>query len=155
MKNLVPYNAVVYTSLTILISLLGCGSSYRKEQSLVNDNYARFLSEIGILTLPSKLIVVPTQGCGPCIKVTMDFLRDTVSSSNIAVVISGPSKKSCSLLMKKFNVQRKNVVFDLKTSAKGYGITTIYPVLLSYKDNKWHAVDITLENHEKTLTSQQ
>jgi hypothetical protein len=126
----------------ILVSLLGC-EFYRKEKSQDNDNYTRFLSEIGIITPPSKFIIVPTHGCGPCIKAAMDFLRDSVRSSNIAVVISGPSEKSCSLLMNKFNVQRKDVVFDSKTSAKGYGIMTIYPVLLSYKDNKWHAVDIT------------
>jgi hypothetical protein len=155
MKKLALYNAFACTFLMILVSLSGCESSYRKDLPPVNDNYSRFLSEIGITTLSSKFIIVPTHGCGPCIKAAMDFLRDSVSSSNIVVVISGSSEKSCSLLMKKFNVERKDVVFDFKTRAKEYGIMTIYPVLLSYKDNSWIAVDITPENHEETLISGQ
>jgi hypothetical protein len=151
MKRSLRYKAVVSLSLMIIFSLLIFQCSYRDEQSTTSDNYSRFLSEIGIQNLPSKLMIVPTQGCGPCIKAAMEFLRDSVSSSNIGVVISGRSEKTCSLLMKKFNVQREGVVFDSKSRAKDYEIMTIYPVLLSFKEDSWHAVDITPENYKKAL----
>jgi hypothetical protein len=83
----------------------------------------------------------------------MDFLRDNVSNSDMTVVISGPSKKSCSLLMTKFNVQRKGVVIDSKTRARSYGIITIFPVLLTSKDDGWESVEITPGNYEKVLTA--
>jgi hypothetical protein len=144
-------SAFTYLSLTLFISLLGCQTLGSNEKASATDKYSKFLSELGIEKRSSKCIVVPTHGCGPCIKAAMDFLRDSVSSSNIVIVISGPSQKSCSLLMKKFNVQRKDAIFDSKGRAKGKSIVTIYPVLLSYEDNNWQAVNITPDNHKDAL----
>jgi len=99
----------------------------------------------------SKLIIVPTRGCGPCIKSAMEFLRDIEKSSNFAVVVGGPSRKSCLLLMKKFNLIRTDALIDARFQAKDYRIVTIYPTILSYDNGKWNSTDITPENYNKVF----
>jgi hypothetical protein len=153
MKELFRFKIIVCRSFMTLVFLLGCERAYKQEQSPKTDKYSKFFSEIGVVKRPSKSILVPTQGCGPCIKAAMDFLRDSVSSLGIAVVISGPSEKSCSLAMKKFDLQRKDVIFDSEFRARDFGIMTIYPVILRYERDYWQSVDITPENHASVLTN--
>ena len=141
------------TFVIILFSLFSCKNSSRKEESAVRDHLSGFLSEVGMTDPPSRLIIVPTQGCGPCIKAAMDFLRDTVKSAGITAVISGPSRKSCLLLMKKFNVERQGVVIDSKSQAKDYGVLTIYPTILSNERGTWLSTNITPENYDKAFAS--
>jgi hypothetical protein len=139
------------TAILILFTLFRCENSYRKEQSSVGNKFTGFLSEVGMTEPPSKLIIVPTHGCGPCIKSAMDFLRDSEKSSNFAVIVSGPSRKSCLLLMKKFNLIRTDALIDARFQSKDYGIVTIYPTILSYDNGKWNSTDITPENYNEVF----
>ncbi len=131
--------------------LFSCGKAYEGQRSSASEKYARYFSVIGMGEPQSKLIIVPTRGCGPCIKSAMDFLRDSAKSSNFTVVVSGPSRKSCLLLMKKFNLKRNDVVIDAKFQAKDYGILTIYPTIVSYENGKWSSIDITPENYHNAF----
>ena len=47
---------------------------------------------------------------------------------------------------------RNDAVLDSENHAKSFGIITIYPVLLFYKNNRWHQIDVTFENHQEVLT---
>ena len=46
---------------------------------------------------------------------------------------------------------RNDAVLDSENHAKSFGIITIYPVLLFYKNNRWHQIDVTFENHQEVL----
>ena len=77
----------------------------------------------------------------------MDFLRDSTTTTEVSVIISGPTEKSCALLLRRFNVQRDNVLFDIGTRAHKVGITTIYPVMLSLKDDELQVAEISPDNY--------
>lgn len=94
------------------------------------------------------VLIVPTRGCGPCIKSAMDFLRDSLTSSTVSVVISGPTEKSCSLLLKKFNVHHDDAIFDIGARANKLGIITIYPLMISSKGKGLQASEITPDNYD-------
>ena len=129
--------------MAIIIVLHACNSIDNNRS--IDEKYSSFLSEMEVNRLP--VLIIPTRGCGPCIKSAMDFVRDSTSSASVSIVISGPTEKSCSLLMKKFYVYRDDAVFDIGTRANKLGIITIYPLMLSLRGNKLQVDEITPDNY--------
>lgn len=116
------------------------------------ENLMKFTNEEGIPSVHQKmLLVIPTQGCGPCIDKALKFVEGKSTFDDLTVVVSTRSTKQFNNLMRKYGVDKTLITFDNKALSFQYDLITIYPTLFRVSGEYTLGVHLDATNIEEEL----
>jgi hypothetical protein len=94
------------------------------------DKLAVYTKELNVAPVADKmLLVIPTQGCVPCIDEALKFTAATEETSRLTILLSGNNKRLKALMSHKYKIDPGKMSFDSDNRAEKYGLITIYPAL--------------------------
>lgn len=120
-----------------------------KESKILTE----FLSANGVTDLSYKaVVIVPLEGCAPCINKTIEYAKTSVDSDVIFVIETFGSQKS---LKMKFNQNqlKSNIIVDHDDALIKDGLAITYPVLYLMKQNSIEVLNISDANFNQVIRS--
>jgi hypothetical protein len=124
-------------------------STYDKLLKIFNEYQVDLdISKAGII------IIIPMDGCQPCIEKTQNFAKENIDNENILFIASGVGRKIISYNFSESQRNRKNFIQDYKDLSHEYDLITTGPVVFFY-DNETiiNEIMIDLNTNTKKLFS--
>jgi hypothetical protein len=79
--------------------------------------------------MPRYALLIPTEGCGPCIQTSIDFAARYQFKKELLVIVTGTSRKIIDLKLDKAGILASNVVIDEKGLSLKHGFVSLNPIL--------------------------
>jgi thioredoxin-related protein len=112
--------------------LVSCESKFSKQEKIIKEILQTYRGS-SKLSKKVYLIFVDT-GCGACVKITSDFIKDHIDLSEIEFIVSSNSSKDINMRFTPDIRQSSNFIADDKFISKG--MMGIYPKVLFVEDQK-------------------
>ncbi len=77
---------------------------------------------------------VPLDGCGECIKTSIDFVNQNFHMENVRFVLTSQVKKNFRIYIDKDVLLRDNIIVDEKQMSKVYKLVTSKPVIYVFNN---------------------
>lgn len=138
----------------LLVTLVsGCKVEKNKE---VKQRIFDLLDTYNLQHNPSTLFYffVPLDGCGECIKISIDFVNQNSHMENVRFVLTSQVKKSFRIYIDKDVLLRDNIIVDEKQISKLYSLLTSKPVIYVFNSDMLENIfELDDQNSEMVLST--
>ena len=118
-------------------AVVACKPAVEDRYALSDDKADKlevYTQELNVTPVADKmLLVIPTQGCVPCIDEALRFTAATGETARLTIILSGTNKRLKVLTAHKYKIDPDKMLYDADNRAGKYGLMDIYPVLF-WKD---------------------
>lgn len=77
---------------------------------------------------------VPLDGCGECIKTSIDFVNQNFHMENVRFVLTSQVRKNFKIFIEEDIIHRENIIIDEKQMSKIYELVAIKPIIYVFNN---------------------
>ncbi|WP_154859712.1 hypothetical protein [Cyclobacterium xiamenense] len=95
---------------------------------------------------------IPLDGCGECIKTSIEFVNKNFNLNNVDFILISQLKKSYNMNFSKDVLKRENVIIDEKQLSKIYELVSNKPIIYVFNNGKIEFIfELDDQNSQKIL----
>lgn len=128
-------NFVLTTAIAIFLVTLVSGCEVEKNKE-VKQRIFNLLDIYNLKHNSSTLFYffIPLDGCGECIKTSIDFVNNNFHLDNVSFVLTSQVMKNFKIFIKEDIMQRENIIFDEKQMSKIYELVSSKPIIYVFNN---------------------
>jgi hypothetical protein len=97
---------------------------------------------------------IPLDGCGECVKTSIDFVNSNFHLDNVSFVLTSQVKKNFKIFIKEDIIHRENIIIDEKQMAKIFELVSIKPIIYVFNNgNVENIFELDDQNSKMVLST--